>query len=430
VRPLHALIALQLAVIVVFGVLTAVRYPFFSPIDEAGHFDYVRIVAEEHRLPVLGEDKLGYAVLALDNGLDPDARPAPHVERPEGLPGESYQAFEPPLYYLLVAPVLTLTDDWSQRVKLVRLADLVFLLAAAAVLYRLAGRVLPQARLPIFGLALTVLMWPGVILRTVTVSNAGLELLMACILVYVLWVADEDRSERWLLLGGATFGLAMLTKLTLIALAPLLLLVAVRHVLRSRDRRAVLIAVAAVALPLVVMSPWLIFNLVHYDALTPNSLAKMMQEPSVNPNGITYTVGRFMDRVPQLFEGILPQDWALVPSAAPLMGLGFDFLRVAVFGLPVLLLLVDPGEIRRRQAFLLAAPFLLGFAMVAWVTLVENWPIGTSRRLYAETPALALFAGFSCLQLFRSKRVIVVLAVASSLVLAAAWVDLTSRFLL
>jgi 4-amino-4-deoxy-L-arabinose transferase-like glycosyltransferase len=426
----RVLIALQLATIVVFGVLTAVRFPIFSPIDEAGHFDYVRIVAEHHRLPVLGEDKIGYPVLVLGNGLDPDARPVPKIARPTGLDGESHQAFEPPLYYLLVAPALTVTDDWSARVKLVRLADLLILLAAAAVLYRLAGRVLPRAHLPVFSLALTVLMWPGVIVRAVTVSNAGLELLMTCAFVYVLWVADEERSERWLLLSGATLGLAILTKFTLVALIPLLLLVAARHVLRSRDRRSTFITIAALVVPLLVLTPWLIFNFVHYDALTSSSLAKQMQESVVNPHGITYTIGRFFDRVPGLFEGLLPQDWALVASSTPLMGMGFDFIRVAIFGLPVLLLLVEPSRVTSRQALLLAAPFVLGFAMVAWVTLVNQWPIGSSRRLYAETPVLALFAGFACYQLFRSDKAIAVLTVASSLVLVAAWVDLTSRFLL
>jgi 4-amino-4-deoxy-L-arabinose transferase-like glycosyltransferase len=426
----RVLIAAQLAAIVVFGVLTAVRLPFFSPIDEAGHFDYVRIVAEHHRLPVLGEDKIGYPVLALGRGFDPDARPAPPVKRPRGLSNESHQAFEPPLYYLLVAPALTVTDDWSHRVKLVRLAGVVILLAAAAVLYLLAGRVSRRAQLPIFSLGLTVLMWPGVILRAATVSNAGLELLMTCVFLYVLWVADEEHSERWLLLSGVTLGLALLTKFTLVALIPLLLLVAVRHLLRARDRRSVLIAVGAVVLPLIVMSPWLIFNVVHYDALTSNSLAKQMQESVVNPGGITYTIGRFANQVPRLFDGLLPQDWALVAATAPLMGLSFDFLRVAIFGLPLLLLVIEPSRVTSRQALLLVGPFVLGFAMVAWVTLVEQWPIGSSRRLYAETPALALFAGFACLKLFRSQRVIVVLALASSLVLVAAWVDLTSKFLL
>lgn len=430
VRPLQALIALQLTLIVAMGVLTAVRFPFLSPIDETAHLDYVRVVAEEHRLPVLGEDRMGYAPFALDTGLDPDAAPPPDFERRVGLAAESYQAFEPPLYYLLVAPTFAVTDNWNRRVQLVRLVGLAFLLAAAGVLFRFAGRVLPEARLLVFSTALTVLMWPGVIVRAATVSNAALELLLACAFLYVLWQADADRDQRRLLLAGGLFGLCLLTKMTLVALAPLLLLVAARHALRARERGARAAALGAVALPLLLLMPWLIFNLQHYDALTPNTLAKEMQESTVNSTGITYTLGRFIDMVPRLFEGILPQEWAFATVQSPPMGFGFDFLKVALFGLPTLLLVVEPRWLRSRHAALLVAPFLLGIAMVAYVTLFENWPIASSRRLYAELPALALFAGVSWVRLFRSSRVAPALVVASSLVLAAAWFDLANTNLI
>ena len=425
-RALKALIAVQLTLIVATGVLTAVRLPFFSPIDEAAHFDYVRIVAEEGRLPVLEEDEMGLPVLALDQGLDPDARPPPEVERPGGLGRHSYQAFEPPLYYALAAPAFALTGDWSQRVKLVRLLGLAFLLGATAFVYALARRALPETHLIAFSVALTVLMWPGVIVRMVTVSNASLELLVGCALLYALWRADEDLDPRWLLIAGALLGLGLLTKLTLVALAPLLAAVALRHG-RRRSSRA---ALACLALPLVLLAPWAIFNLDHYDAITPSALAKEMQEPTVNPTGIDYTVGRFLDRLPRTFDGLLPQDWAVARLQAPALDFGFEFLKVALFGLPVLLALVDPRRLWSRHAALLLAPWLLGLAMVAYVTLTEDWPIGSPRRLYPELPALALFTAASCLWLFRSARAAIALAAASSVVLAAAWVDLTSRFLL
>jgi 4-amino-4-deoxy-L-arabinose transferase-like glycosyltransferase len=268
------------------------------------------------------------------------------------------------------------------------------------------------------------------VVRATTVSNTQLEVLMATALLYVLWCAHEDRDERRLVLAGVLMGLALLTKLTLVALAPLLVVVAARHALRGRKRRAWLAAGLMIVLPLILLTPWFIFNLHHYDALTASELAKQLQEPLVNPGHVTYTLGRTLDLLPHLFEGVLPQDWAAVVANAPLMALAFDFIRVAVFGLPVLLLLVEPRWLRSRHALLLAAPFLLGIAMVGYVTLVENWPIGNSRRLYAELPALALFTGWSCLRLFRSSRVAPALAATSSGVLTAAWVDLTSRFLL
>jgi 4-amino-4-deoxy-L-arabinose transferase-like glycosyltransferase len=421
----RTLVALQVALIALFGVLTATQFKFFSPIDEAAHFDYVRVIAEQHRLPVLEEDKMGYPVLALSQGLDPDARPTPTIDPPGGLEAESYQAFEPPLYYLLVAPLLTVTDDWSQRVKLVRLAGLVFLLAAAAILYRFARRVRPEAHLLVFSVALTVLLWPGVLVRSATVSNAPLELLLAVAFLYVLWRADEEGDDRRLLIAALLLGLGLLTKLTLVALAPLLLVTAIR----AGRRGGWLIPMASLVLPLALLTPWAVFNLSHYDALTSNTLAKQMQEAVVNPHGVEYTFGRFIDMVPRLFAGTLPQDWEFA-SGAPLMNLGLEYVRVAIFGLPVLMLLTVPSRLVTRDAALLLAPFVLGIAMVGYVTLFENWPIGSPRRLYAELPALALFTAVSCLCLFRTTRTTLVIAATSTVVLAASWVDLTNRFLL
>jgi 4-amino-4-deoxy-L-arabinose transferase-like glycosyltransferase len=429
-RPVNALIVAQLVLLVVTGVLTAVSFKFFSPIDEAAHFDYVRVIAEGKRLPILEEDKLGYPVLALSQGLDPDERPAPDVERPTGLSGESYQAFEPPLYYLLVAPLFTVTDDWSQRVKLVRLAGLAFLLAAAGIVYRFAGRVAPDARLPVFSLALTVLLWPGIVVRSATVANASLELLMACAVLYVLWRADELRDERRLVIAGALLGLGLLTKLTLVALAPVLVVIAIRHGLARRDPRSWAVAALAVVLPVLLMAPWAIFNLSHYDAITASSLAKEMQESVVNPEGVTYTLGRFLDHVDRLFDGALPQDWGFIGGDVPLVPFSLNFLEIAIFGLPVLLLVSEPRWLLSHQTVLLVLPFVLGIAMVGYVTLIENWPIASSRRLYAETPALALFAGFACVRLFRSTRTLLALAAVFSVVLAVAWAVLADRFLL
>ena len=112
------------------------------------------------------------------------------------------------------------------------------------------------------------------------------------------------------------------------------------------------------------------------------------------------------------------------------MGFGFDFIKVAMLALPALLLVTEPWRLRTRAAALLVGPFLLGFVLVAYATLAENWPITEARRLYPAWPALALFAAISWLALFRSPRVAPILAATASAVLAASWVDLTSRFLL
>jgi 4-amino-4-deoxy-L-arabinose transferase-like glycosyltransferase len=426
--PLQVLIAFQLAVVVVAGVLTAARFQVFSPIDEAAHFEYVRTIAQEHRLPVLGKDKMSFAVLAVAESRDPNTHP--RIARPSGLGGQSYEAFEPPLYYLLATPAFYVSNSWRAKVTIVRLFNLVLLLAALPILYLLARRALPDAHLLGFSGALLAVMWPGVIVRAATVSSAALEVLLTSAFLFALWRADEDRDDRWVLGAAALLGLCLLTKLTLVALVPLLLGVITRYALRLRNRRSVTVAALAVALPLLLLAPWFASNLHHYHALTADMLAREMQQGTVNPHGINYTVGRFFDLLPGVFGDFLPQEWAFSESLrAPLVGFAFDFQKAVVFGLPLLLLAAEPRWLWSRQAIFLVAPFVLGLAAIGYVTVFENWPIMEGRRLYPELPALAIFAALSWRRLLRPAYAPFALAAAFSVVLTAAWIDLAVRHL-
>jgi 4-amino-4-deoxy-L-arabinose transferase-like glycosyltransferase len=425
------LIAGQLAVIVVAGLFAAARVDVFSGRsfgDEPAHFDYVRMVAQQHRLPVLERDKTSAPVTALRKGRDPET--ASQVQRPTGLAGEQYEAFQPPLYYLVAAPVFALSTDWFRRVRLVRALGLVFVLMAAALLYDLARRATGEAHLIAFSAALSVLMWPGVLVMSVTVSNASLELLAVSALVYVLWRADSERDSRWLMVSGVVLGLGILTKFTVVALAPLVLIVAVRHVAEAPSRARLAAAAAACLIPLVLLGPWIAYNLDHYDALTPNALAREMQQPVVNPEGTDFGLGRFWTGVPRLQSGFYPLEWTLGGLAEPpLLSLLFDFMKATFFGLPVLLLIVAPSWLRSRSFLLLAGPVVLGVLMIAYVTVAEDWPITLPRYLYPALLPMALFAGMSWSRLLASPRAPIAIATISALICAVAWADAVGRYL-
>jgi 4-amino-4-deoxy-L-arabinose transferase-like glycosyltransferase len=425
------LIAGQLAVIVAAGLFTAARIDIFSSRsfgDEPAHVDYVRMVAQQHRLPVLDRDKTSEPVAALRAGRDPST--AADVDRPRGLAGEQYEAFQPPLYYLVAAPVFALSDDWFRKVRSVRALGLVFVLVAAALLYDLARRATGEAHLIAFSAALSVLMWPGVLVMSVTVSNASLELLAVTALVYALWRADAQRDSRWLLLSGVVLGFGILTKFTVVALAPLVLLVAARHIAAGPSRRRWAAAAAACLIPLVLLAPWAAYNLDHYDALTPNGLARDMQQPVVNPEDTDFGLGRFWAGVPRLVSGFYPQEWTLGGLAEPpLLSLLFDLVKAAFFGLPLLLLVVEPSRLRSRPFLLLAAPFLLGMAMIAYVTVAQDWPITLPRYLYPALPPLALFAAISWSRLLRPARAPIAVAAISALIATVAWADAIGRYI-
>jgi 4-amino-4-deoxy-L-arabinose transferase-like glycosyltransferase len=273
-------------------------------------------------------------------------------------------------------------------------------------------------------------MWPGVVVMSVTVSNASLELLAVCALVYALWRADSESSARWLLLSGTALGLGVLTKFTVVALTPLLAVVATRYIVRTSDERRWLVGAAAVAIPAVLVAPWLVFNLAHYDAMTANGLAKEIQASVVNPAGLHYGVGRFWSGLPDLFAGFYPLEWSFrgppLPKVLPFL---FEFVKAAIFGAPLLLWVVEPRWLRSRQTWLLVTPFVLGTAMVAYSTVLEDWPLTLPRYLYPALPALALFAALSWTRLLRLQRASIALAIMCALVGAVAWADSVGRYL-
>ena len=168
----------QLAALLVAAVATVARFPVWALVDEAAHFDYVQSIAEDGRLPVLDEDRVHDEVLAIDEGVYPAAPRVPASER--GLFGRSYEGFQPPLAYLLATPVVRGAER-PRGASCGRCAGSASCCSAwrSCLTWLLARRVVPDAPLAAFSAALTFLLWPGVVVRAVTFSNAGLELAWA-----------------------------------------------------------------------------------------------------------------------------------------------------------------------------------------------------------------------------------------------------------
>ena len=299
-RPAATLIALQLAAITVVGGVTVVRFHIFAAVDELAHVSFVQEVAEHGSLPWLGRSYVSWQMEAIEQDVYP--RRSSVDPRQIGLAGLSYEAFQPPLYYLLAAPAFAIPGNYRDKVIAVRAFDLLLLLAAAAILALLARAVAAEHWQIAYAAALSVLLWPGVIVRVITVSNAALELPLTLVYVLLVWLR--------LLLGAAgALGLCLLTGLTLIFLAPLLAVAIIALLRERRDRRALALVALAVALPLLLLAPWVISNEVRYGALTAGELAEQLQAPLVNPTGEHFGVAAVVSRLGRLDHALLPQEW-------------------------------------------------------------------------------------------------------------------------
>jgi hypothetical protein len=175
------LAAAQLIGIVLFGFLTVTRFPIWSPVDEGAHFTYLQTVAEKKRLPILKKDLVSPQVRSILQGRYPlEAEPLPAVL---ALGDYSYEAFQPPLYYMAAVPAFSLSDNYRTKVVLVRFFDLALLLTGILLLALLCRSVFPEGPMPPFAIGLSAFLVPGVLVRAITVSNSALEIPLVLLLM-------------------------------------------------------------------------------------------------------------------------------------------------------------------------------------------------------------------------------------------------------
>ena len=385
---LRALVAVQLTALLVLGVLTVARFPVWALVDEAAHYDYVQWIAEDGRLPVLDEDRVHAEVLAIDEGRYPEAPRVGADER--GLFGRSYEGFQPPLAHLLATPVYAVAGDHERKLRALRALGLVLLGVAVALTWLLVRRALPDMPLAGFSLALTFFLWPGLVVRAATFSNAALELAIGAALSLSLWRALSERSAGWLVAAGALSGAALLTKLTLAAFAPALAIVCVAF-LREGHWRA---AVAAAALPLAAVAPWLAFNVQHYGALTGSDQVQDLMEPTLNPGRVDYGVGDLAGKHVALLNGVLPDEWWVEFLSSTKRRLR-DVFMALVLAAPLLAAVWIPASERRRALAVLLVPLVTGVLLMSVSLLAENWDAFYARYLYGALPGFAVFAALA-----------------------------------
>jgi hypothetical protein len=416
-RALRVLVALQLIALIVLAGVTVSRFRVWADIDERPHYDFIQKVAEDQRLP-RPTDLVSPEVQAITDRTWP--RPSPTDRAAIGQVGRSFEAIQPPLYYVAATPAFLAVGDHRDKVFAVRVFDAVLLLVTVLLLWRLARRVAdPPAALAGLSTALAVLLWPGVTVRAVTISNTPLELVLTVAFLLALWRAGEAARLRPMLLAAVLLGLCLLTKLTLVYLVPLFLVALAR---RERERwSARSLAVAAV--PPLMLAPWLILNAGRYGSPTVNI------EGSPGIAGPVQTDGSF-DRVldlgplfARLLDGVLPQEW--------IVQLDVWWIRIVVDGLAIALLVAGVAALiadrRAWRAWLLALPLACGVGLFVAVNLLTGTDIFYLRYLYPALIAFALGAGIALARGGPTRLHVAGLA-ACTLVTGVLWVDLAGFF--
>jgi hypothetical protein len=414
--PTRALIVLQIAAIFVLGAVTVGRFHIFAEVDERAHLAYVQEVAEHGRIPWVGHDYVSWQELAIEQSTYP--HPSGLIPRLLGLRGSSYEGWQPPLYYVLAAPAYLIPSNYRDKILAVRAFDLLLLLAAAAILAVLARAVFRERwRIP-YCLALSTMLWPGVLVRAITVSNAALELPLVLLYVLVVWNATTRPSARSMLGASGLLGLCVMTQLTLVCLAILLVVPLVALLRERRDRRTFCAATLALALPAMLVAPWLALNESRYGALTASSLVERLTA-AYAPTGSG--LGAVASGLARFTHTALPQEWWREYHGMPgAISITLPTLLLLIAALPVMR---HPRLLRSRAAGLLAAPLPLGIATLVAIALLAEWPASLfPRYVNPMLPPFALFAAWAWTRARMGRKSLLRLAALSSLAVSLIWV--------
>jgi 4-amino-4-deoxy-L-arabinose transferase-like glycosyltransferase len=272
-RALLALLALSLLLSVSF----ALRVNVGDNPDETAHRDYIRLLVEERDF----------------------VRFIERSKLPENAPSRD-EAHQPPLYYLLCAPVYVASGENAVAVRLV---STVLQLATVALAFFACRDLFPKREEIAVGAAAFVAFLPIQAQLGGAINNDSLSTLLCAAIFWRLGAlvlrGQTIHDAAWL---GILFGLGLWTKLSVVQLVPVFL---VAYFLAVRTGKLTLPEAAsrcfgALTVGVLLASPWLIRNTLLYG--DPLTLAiYRLTGPNFSPAdiqaGANWTAGDYLRNV-------------------------------------------------------------------------------------------------------------------------------------
>ncbi|MBI4670765.1 MAG: hypothetical protein HY741_03730 [Chloroflexi bacterium] len=182
------------------GILYATRTPLWQAPDEPAHYNYVRELAETGAFPVLQQGDYDPAYLE-----EIKARKFPPELAIDSL---RYEAHQPPLYYVLAAPVyLTARALQLDAALLLRYFNVALALVLSCIAYLIFARVfLTSALLRLAGVGIIATL-PMHIAMSAAINNDTLaEIVVAVMLLFsILRAQGKLDDRRFMLFGGLAY---------------------------------------------------------------------------------------------------------------------------------------------------------------------------------------------------------------------------------
>jgi hypothetical protein len=274
-------IGVVLGVYLFLGMRYASRTPLWQVPDEPAHFNYVAQVGDTPLvLPEIEPGDYPFARL--------EALKASRFEDERGYQGIEYEDHQPPAYYYLAAVLykaIGFTPDrgdenmYLPRVLLLAIPVIILrllgvLLGAITILlaWRIAALLYPEDGILPVGTAAFVAFLPMNLTMTAAVNNDPLAyaVIAAVLLVALKRLLGRMSQRRFVVLGGLLFGLAILTKVSVMGPAAVVLAAAEVIGWWRRGRVGTATTAATVAgtlgIGLLIGLPWMLRNARVYGA--------------------------------------------------------------------------------------------------------------------------------------------------------------------
>jgi 4-amino-4-deoxy-L-arabinose transferase-like glycosyltransferase len=264
---------------VVLGSLYAALTPRWQVPDEPAHYNYIRHLVEQRRFPVLqmGDYDQEYLHRITTKRFDPALSIDPI----------RYEFHQPPLYYVLAAPLYALTGGMLLPLRLLSVAFGAGLLVVA---HRIVKTLYPDIAWPALGATAFIAFIPQHVAMTAAVNNDTLaELLLAIVLLRLArWLATEPPLPTGhLIQTGVWIGVALLTKAGVYITVPLAFVAVwlkffrtkpqiaqTKGARRTKIHQAIRAAVALLLPALLLSLPWFARNVLTYGGLDILGLQK------------------------------------------------------------------------------------------------------------------------------------------------------------
>ena len=257
-------IAVLLLVYCAKQVMTVVLFPPFTGHDEVAHYEYVRILAREGRVPTLAADRLPgrfyeYRSYALQwRELGQWTTPL-------------YTAVHPPLYYAAMVPVYVVARPLSPLGKqyLLRFAAIPFGIVIVLLAYRLSRIIFPDDGFLAVTVPVVVAFQPQVSYEAAIINNDVVAIaLFSWLLNLLVLVVRDGLSFARAATVGCALGLGLLTKTTTAIAVPLIVgAFWLAGEGGSWWRRLRMLATSG-GLALMLVAPWYAFMYATYGDLT------------------------------------------------------------------------------------------------------------------------------------------------------------------